>query len=249
MIRVYVVDMDPLFIRNVRRAFAGCRVAEIVGESGSGRQALSQIQRLRPDVVMADIQLPELDGIALLREARRLTRPPAVIICTRFYSSASMEWAYRYGASYFLCKPVDYARLPELIADCAATPTPEQADDEREDARARRAAGVRALLTDFGISPRLNGSAYLVESVLRACEDDLLLRNLSRGLYSELARAMDSTVSRVERSLRSAIDIAYERGSLRSRFPCRPSNKQFIEYLLRESAGADALPNHRRAGE
>ena len=244
MTRVYIADMDPLFTRNVRRAFSGCHSAEIVGESGSGRQALAQIQRLRPDVVLADIQLPELDGIALLREVRRLRNPPAVVICTRFYSSASMECAYRYGASFFLCKPVDYARLPELMADCAAAPMPETEDDGREEARARRAAGVRALLMDFGISPKLNGSAYLVESVLRAGEDDLLLRNLSRGLYAELARAMDSTVSRVERSLRSAIDIAYERGSLRSRFATRPSNKQFIEYLLRESAGTEARLNY-----
>lgn len=242
MARVYIADMDPLFIRNVRRAFSACSSARIVGESDSGRQALSQIQRLRPDVVISDIQLPELDGIALLREVRRLTRPPAVIICTRFYSTASMEWACRYGASYFLCKPVEYARLPELIADCAAAPTPESTDEAHEEARSRRAAGVRALLTDFGISPRLNGSAYLVESVLRAGEDALLLRNLSCGLYAELARAMNSTVSRVERSLRSAIDIAYERGSLRSRFPSRPSNKQFIEYLLRESTAFDARP-------
>lgn len=244
MTRVYIADIDPLFIRNVRRAFSVCHSAEIVGESGSGRQALAQIQRLRPDVVLADIQLPELDGIALLREVRRLRNPPAVVICTRFYSSASMEWAYRYGASFFLCKPVDYARLPGLMADCAAAPSPEPEDDGLEEARARRAAGVRALLLDFGISPKLNGSAYLVESVLRAGEDDLLLRNLSRGLYAELARAMDSTVSRVERSLRSAIDIAYERGSLRSRFPTRPSNKQFIEYLLRESAGFEARLNY-----
>lgn len=244
MTRVFIADIDPLFIRNVRRAFSCCRGAQIVGESGSGRQALAMIQRLRPDVVLADIQLPELDGIALLREVRRLKRPPAVVICTRFYSSASMEWAYRYGASYFLCKPVDYARLPELMCDCAASPMPEPEDDGQEEARARRAAGVRALLMDFGISPRLNGSAYLVESVLRAGEDELLLRNLSRGLYAELARAMDSTVSRVERSLRSAIDIAYERGSLRSRFAARPSNKQFIEYLLRESARSDAPMNY-----
>ena len=239
MITLYIADMDPRFVRGVRMAFAPCRGVKIVGEASSGSRALDDLRRLRPDVLLTDIQLPELDGIALLREARRLRRPPSVIICTRFYSAASMEWAYRYGAAYFLCKPVDFARLPELVADCASSGVSQPMPDDTGDARDHRAASVRALLTQFGISPRLNGSAYLVESVLKAREDELLLRNLSRGLYVELARQMDSTVSRVERSLRSAIDIAYERGSLKSRFPTRPSNKQFIEYLLRETDRAE----------
>lgn len=239
MARLYIADIDPIFIQGVRRAISGNRKVEIVGDAASGRRALADIRRLRPDVLLTDIQLPELDGIALLREARQLQKPPAVIICTRFYSTASMEWAYRYGAAYFLCKPVDYSNLPDLVLDCAEAevPMPKPLDDGEK--RARRAAGVRALLGEFGISPKLNGSAYLVESVLKAREDELLLRNLSRGLYQELARQMDTTVSRVERSLRSAIDVAYQRGALRSRFAARPSNKQFIEYLLRESEGAE----------
>ena len=239
MARLYIADIDQVFIRGVRMALSGCRRVEISGEASSGRRALDDIRRLKPDVLLTDIQLPELDGIALLREVRRLRQPPAVIVCTRFYSAASMEWAYRYGAAYFLCKPVDFTSLPGLILDCAAADNPLNFVKDSRDDRVSRAANVRALLGEFGISPKLNGSAYLVESVLKAREDELLLRNLSRGLYQELARQMDSTVSRVERSLRSAIDVAYQRGSLSSRFPARPSNKQFIEYLLRESDRAE----------
>ena len=235
MVRLYIADIDPIFVRGVRRAVCGCQRVEIVGEASSGRQALSDIRRLQPDVLLADIQLPELDGIGLLRETRRLLRPPSVIICTRFCSGASMEWACRYGAAYFLLKPVDFSSLPGLVLDCAATEPPPARTEDAGDERARRAAGVRALLGEFGISPKLNGCAYLVESVLKAREDGLLMRNLSRGLYQELARHMNSTVSRVERSLRSAIDVAYQRGTLQGRFTTRPSNKQFIEFLLKES--------------
>lgn len=236
MVRLYIADIDPHFIAAVRRAVARSQNVMVVGEAQTGRKALSEIHRLRPDVLLTDIQLPELDGIALLREAKRLHVPPAVIVCTRFYSTASMEWAFRYGAAFFLCKPIDFDRLPDLVVDCAGQvqPLPNNMEDDN-DTRNQRAANVRALLRDMGISPKLNGSAYLVESVLRARENDLLLRNLSRGLYVELAEQLDTTVARVERSLRSAIDIAYERGSLRRRFSSRPSNKQFIEYLLRES--------------
>lgn len=235
MVRLYIADIDRQFIAAARRAVSQSRRVTLIGDAQSGRRALDDIQRMRPDVLLTDIQLPELDGIALLRESRRLRVPPAVVVCTRFYSTASMEWAFRYGASYFLCKPIDYDRLPDLVADCSTQIVQPMETYDDADAQARRAASVRALLRDMGISPKLNGSAYLVESVLRASDNDLLLRNLSRGLYVELAEQLGTTVSRVERSLRSAIGIAYERGSLRRRFTCRPSNKQFIEYLLRES--------------
>ena len=244
MIRLYIADIDRRFIAAARRAISQSRRITIIGDAQSGRCALDDIQRLHPDVLLTDIQLPELDGIALLREARRLRTPPAVIVCTRFYSTASMEWAFRYGASFFLCKPIDYERLPDLVTDCAAQSDAPSEPLNDADAHARLAANVRALLRDMGISPKLNGSAYLVESVLRASDNDLLMRNLSRGLYVELAEQMGTTVSRVERSLRSAIDIAYARGSLHRRFATRPSNKQFIEYLLRESA----LPDDANSG-
>ena len=236
MVRLYVADLDPGFVAAVRRAVASDRRVTVVGAAESGRRALDDIQRLQPDVLLTDVQLPELDGISLLRETRRLHAPPAVIVCTRFYTNAILEWAFRFGATYFLCKPIDFARLPDLVAECAGMREARvEAPQDTGDAQERRAANVRALLSEMGISPKLNGSAYLVESVRQARENDLLLRNLSRGLYAELARRMDTTVPRVERSLRSAIGIAYERGSLRQRFACRPSNKQFIEYLLRAS--------------
>lgn len=232
MVRLYIADLDTAFVRDVRKAVSRGKSVEVVGEARDGAKALADIRSLRPDVVLTDIPLPELDGIALLRETRRMRRPPSVIVCTRFYPTACMDWCFRYGAAYFLCKPIDVERLPELVEACAArVDTPEPAAGPGDDA----AAGVQALLTRLGISARLNGSAYLVKAVLWARENELLLRNLSRGLYSELARGMNTTVPRVERSVRSAIAVAYERGSLAERFPRKPTNRQFIEYLLRET--------------
>lgn len=231
MVRLYIADLDAGFVRSVRKAFARSRTVEIVGEAASGVKALADIRSQQPDVVLTDIPLPELDGIALLRETRRMRRPPSVIICTRFYPTACMDWCFQYGAAYFLCKPIDCERLPELVEACAASNAHESPESAAKD---DAAADVQALLARLGISARLNGSAYLVKAVLWARENDLLLRNLSHGLYLELARRMDTTVPRVERSVRNAINVAYERGSLAEHFPDKPTNRQFIQFLLRE---------------
>ena len=232
MTRLYLADLDAQFLRNVRKVVSRNHSIEVVGQAGDGRKAMEDMHRLQPDVLLTDIQLPGMDGLALLRESRRLRRPPSVIICTRFYPASCMDWCFRYGASYFLCKPIDCERLPELILDCAAERAPQIKESSTDDECAER---VRSLLSDMGISSRLNGSAYLINSVLFARENDLLMKNLSHGLYRELASRMNTTVSRVERSLRSAIGVGYERGSLKDRFPGKPTNRQFIEYLLRET--------------
>ena len=237
--RLYIADVDERFVAAVRGLALRHPDLEFVGNSGNGRVALTEILRIAPDVVLTDIPLPEMDGISLLRETRRSLRPPAVIVCTRFYSQASMNCACKYGAAFFLCKPVDVQTLPALLLECGSCAehiNGARGSDEREDDQSRRAAAARDLLKRLGISPRLDGSAYILEAVLH-CRDEMLLKNLSRGLYAELARRMNTTPSRVERSLRSAIHIAYDRGTLAEHFPRKPTNLEFITYMMRAVDG------------
>ena len=234
-VRLYIADMDEAFVAGVRDFASRGGKIETVGSSGNGNRALNDIIRLKPDVLITEVPLPGLDGIALLREIRRLTKPPAAIVCTAFYSNACMECARRNGVSFFLIKPVNPANLTELILECGRNlpllPAPES---ERVDAaERRRAARAHLLLKRLGMPAKLSGCGYIVEAVARYHGEALLMKNLSRGLYAQLASRMDTTVSRVERSLRSAIAVAYERGDLRQRFPRRPSNKEFIEYMMR----------------
>lgn len=234
--RFYIADMDEPFVAGVRRVVVRCPGIEIVGSTGNGRTALTECLRLKPDVVMTDIPLPELDGISLLHEFRRISRAPEVIVCTRFYSDASIQCACRHGVAFFLCKPIEISILPELILECGRSRQEpfiniEKQAQENETERFRGAI-VHSLLKELGMSARLDGAAYFLEAAVHCHGDELLLRNLSKGLYAQLAQRMDTTVSRVERSMRCAIAIAYDRGTLSQHFSHRPSNREFIEYLM-----------------
>lgn len=234
--RLYIADVDAQFITGVRRAVTRCQGIEIVGSSGNGRTALRDCLRLKPDVVILDIPLPELDGISLLHEFQRLRDAPAVIVCTHFYSDASMQCACRYGASFFLCKPIEMSILPELIRECERCGRQSviavDHSDRQNEAERQRGAIVHNLMKDWGMSVRLDGAAYFIEAAVHCHGDALLLKNLSKGLYAQLAQRMDTTVPRIERSMRSAIAIAYDRGSLGRYFDHRPSNREFIEFLM-----------------
>lgn len=234
-IRLLVVDADPIFTDKVCRSLAGASNIEIVGTECNGHQAMKRIALLHPDMILMDVQLPGMDGLSILKETRLMKRPPIVIFCTRFYSEFSMENAQRNGAAYFLYKPIEFHALSGLITECYAAAHAATQSVPRgiaAESRVNEIPQIRALLMEMGIPSRLTGNLYLVESILLIKDNRMLLSNLSKGLYSELSIKMGTTPARVERALRNAISIAYDRGRLKKYFACRPSNKEFIEYML-----------------
>lgn len=235
-IRLTIVDADAQFTEQLCRFFKIYADIEIVAVEHNGQDALQEIKRLRPDAVMFDLVLPGLDGISLLRAINDLPDPPATICCTRFYSDVALEATRIYGASYLLYKPIELHTLHPMIVSCTAmhrdmkrlnsSISLENADRTHVDAH------IHNYLVSLGIPSKLIGCRYLTEGVRLARQDATLLRNLSRGLYLEISRNMNTTPSRIERSMRNAINVAYHSGGLDRKLPHCPSNKEFLNYVL-----------------
>ena len=180
------------------------------------------------------MQLPRLEGLVLLRTMQQFSEPPACIMCTRFYSDILVDSAYQGGAAYVLFKPIDYSRLPRIIEVCHRDRRRQVSSPRPEHQRRACLALVRELLSRVGIPCNLAAGIYLSESLVRLSENRTLLRNLSKGLYAEIAAPLRTTPERIERSLRSAIQAAFDHGALSECFSARPTNKEFIEFLLRK---------------
>jgi len=118
MIRVLLVDDDALVRSGLRMMLAGAAGIEVVGEAGDGREALGAVDRHHPDVVLMDIRMPQLDGIAATRLLRAQPRAPAVIVLTTFDADELVLRALRAGAAGFLLKdtaPPEIVRAIELV--------------------------------------------------------------------------------------------------------------------------------------
>jgi len=236
-IRLFIADVDSTHISRTVACIKRRQGIEIAGCSGDGFSAYRQILTVHPDVLLTDIQLPGLDGIMLLKDLSETSRPPAAIVCTSFYSTACVTAASRCGARYCLYKPLDYNRLPDVIEVCARRinrPAPGTGSQSGDPAKEQPdvCAALRALLREIGIPARLSGSVYLTEALAELLESDSSLRNLSKGLYADIAERANSSVATVERSLRLAISTAYTRGSLNTLFPSKPTNLEFLRFLL-----------------
>lgn len=250
-LKLFIADMDREHIQKVADTAVRSRRIEITGTATNGFTALKAVAACRPDMLMTDVQLPGLDGITLLKDLCGMSHPPASIVCTRFYSEVSVINACKYGAQSFLYKPIDYNRLPEIILEChnaAQQLSRPQASMNRRCEPAQLAPAIRAMLSDHGIPAKLSGSLYLTESLMLLYEDSALMRNLSKGVFARVADRLDTTPARIERDLRNAIAVAYDRGGLSSRLPHRPTVKEFLEYLLSSLPSPDLPPEPAEDG-
>ena len=117
-IRVLLVDDDPLVRSGLRMLLAGAPALEVVGEAADGREVLPAVDRHRPDVVLMDIRMPQLDGIAATRLVRSQPSPPEVVVLTTFDADENVLRALRAGAAGFLLKdtpPGEIVRAIELV--------------------------------------------------------------------------------------------------------------------------------------
>jgi DNA-binding NarL/FixJ family response regulator len=157
-IRVLLVDDDPLVRSGLRMMLAGAQQVEVVGEADDGRGVLAAVDLHRPDVVLMDIRMPQLDGIAATRLLRAQPSPPAVIVLTTFDADEYVLRALRAGAAGFLLKdtpPAEIVRGIELVhaGDGMLSPGVTRrlialvAGDDEEAARGERARERLATLT------------------------------------------------------------------------------------------------------
>jgi DNA-binding NarL/FixJ family response regulator len=117
-IRVMLVDDDPLVRSGLRMMLSGAPAIDVVAEAGDGREVLGAVDRHRPDVVLMDIRMPQLDGIAATRLVRGQPDPPAVVVLTTFDADELVLRALQAGAAGFLLKdtpPAEIVRAIELV--------------------------------------------------------------------------------------------------------------------------------------
>jgi DNA-binding NarL/FixJ family response regulator len=157
-IRVLLVDDDALVRSGLRMLLAGAERIAVVGEADDGRAVLAAVDRHRPDVVLMDLRMPQLDGIAATRLLRAQPSPPAVLVLTTFDADEQVLGALRAGAAGFLLKdtpPAEIVRAIELVhaGDGMLSPGVTRrlialvAGDDAEAARAERARERLATLT------------------------------------------------------------------------------------------------------
>jgi DNA-binding NarL/FixJ family response regulator len=174
VLKVLVADDHPLILQGLRRTLEDCDDIEVVGEARSGTEVLPLVERRRPDVVLMDLRMPGLDGVACIRQIKQSAPDVKAVILSGCDDRPSIESAREAGASAYVIKSVSSIDIPALLRQVAAGYTLFQAPNDADDATQEDApaltereltilASVAAGLTTKAISSQLWVSEHTVK--------------------------------------------------------------------------------------
>ncbi len=210
----------------------------------NGEDALLKIERLHPDVAVVDIWLSKLDGIGVLRGSKSIDfgkdKAPAFIVVSMVSSQSVFLEATRAGADMCLLKPYNASSLCSHIAALAAARegiscTPDATDTPDIETQ------VTKIIHQIGVPAHIKGYQYLRTAILLTVKDSDIINSVTKILYPSVAKKYQTTTSRVERAIRHAIEVAWDRGdvdTLNSYFGYtiqnnrgKPTNSEFIAMI------------------
>lgn len=217
----------------------GVKVAATLRENGmtaftrkkNSRAILDSIINDTPDVVILDLTLQDTDAICLMERVREvLVKIPAFIVVSEIQNSF-IEWqVIENGASYFLSIPYDVQTLPSIIKSICTVPVTSCCTDTE--------IMVTEIIQKLGVPAHIKGYHYLRTAILSAIDNSKLMECVTKLLYPCVAQKYDTTSSRVERAIRHAIEIAWDRGDTEvinsffgytiDNYRGRPTNSEFI---------------------
>ena len=230
-ITVCIADMDVGYRASLRKALESSGSVEVVADAGDGLAALEAVETLHPQVLLTDTLLPGLDGLGLLRRIRG--KGTRTIVITSAVMDNTVQQARQAGAYAFLPKPADNKSLLEHITGAAAPPDG-QSTPQLE-------GMVTAIIHEIGVPAHIKGYQYLREAIILTVENMDVINAVTKVLYPEVAKRFGTTPSRVERAIRHAIEVAWDRGDIETlqkyfgytvnSAKGKPTNSEFIAMI------------------
>ena len=225
---------------------------EVVGAAADGAEALTLLEREKPDVLLLDLVLPRVDGMEVLRRMGETGASPVTMIVSAFYNQRMISRCAELGAYYFIPKPCDVAALTEQIRrsvrDEPALRLP--AVTETRPGEPDLESTVTEVIHEIGVPAHIKGYQYLREAIILTINDMEIINAVTKVLYPAVAKKYGTTPSRVERAIRHAIEVAWDRGDLEtlqkffgytvSNIKGKPTNSEFIAMI------ADCLSLRRK---
>lgn len=241
-IRVLIADSDKEFCGLLSEALAQNENIEVVGVTSTGKETLQTAENLSFDLLLIDLMLPEIDGLSVIQALSERGKRVGVFVVSAFGGTEAAAECTKLGVSHFLRKPLDIGTLVARIMQWnltrgsltrgAITPAGDEIALE---------VRVTEVIHQVGVPAHIKGYQYLREAIMMAVKDMESVGAITKILYPAIAKRFKTTSSRVERAIRHAIEVAWDRGDLEtlqaffgytvSGLKGKPTNSEFISMI------------------
>lgn len=223
-IRLIIADDESSCAKSLSDNFDGDADVEVVGVARDGLDAIAKIETLHPDAVALDIIMPNLDGYGVLANVdfSKLRKRPVFIMTSGLTGDAFIRKAIGAGADYYMLKPVSPKALKERLIECTRVKYSPVAvkDDESQVRQAIRRSRhtldekLANIFISVGIPAHIKGYQFLREAIKMTIDSPEVINSITKKLYPGIAENFNTSPSKVERAIRHAIEVAWNRGKI-----------------------------------
>ena len=237
--RVLIADGSLEFCEKLRDKIRQTTGLEVVAIAQAGANAITLLEQLKPDLLVLDLMLPGRDGLSVLETAAQSDKLPTSLILSSFMTQYVSYMAEKLGIQYFLAKPCDEDLVCNRLAESAQMPADPAVKEDVKNTDLETM--VTSVIHEIGVPAHIKGYQYLREAIMIAIKDMDVINAITKVLYPQVAKTFSTTPSRVERAIRHAIEVAWDRGDLEtlqcffgytvSNTKGKPTNSEFIALI------------------
>ena len=209
-IKLLMVDDNVQLIEAVKEYFSKSSKIEVVFEAYDGQTGIELIEKEKDnfDVLILDLIMPNKDGLYVLEEMKNRGIDKKVIVSTSYNTVEIIRKVSDYGVNYYMLKPFDFLDFEKRILELSNKKESKNIDLHYNNIQ----MSITKILHELGIPSHIKGYQYIREGVGIIFEKPETIGGITKELYPELAIKFDTTVSRVERAIRHAIEVSWNRG-------------------------------------
>ena len=237
---VLIADSGEDFCAALSAALQRTDGFQVIGTATDGEQAIRLIRERKPDVLVLDLMLSKQDGISVLKSVNNLDRKPITLATSAFLTDYVSTAAANLGVRYLMLKPCDMTALVERLEEIRGG-TQLRLPALRRGDKTSIEGMVTSIIHEIGVPAHIKGYQYLREAIIIAVNDMDVINAITKVLYPQVAKTFQTTPSRVERAIRHAIEVAWDRGDLDtlqrffgytvSNTKGKPTNSEFIALI------------------
>ena len=237
---IFIADNTEEFCAHLSNALQHAEGFRVVGTANDGETALRRIMELKPQILVLDLMLSKRDGISILKALSTSDYHPAILVTSGFVTDYVAASAAALGARYLMLKPCDTSALVERLEEIRGGQNTKNGASRRND-KASIESMVTGIIHEIGVPAHIKGYQYLREAIIIAVNDMDVINAITKVLYPQVAKTFQTTPSRVERAIRHAIEVAWDRGDLDtlqrffgytvSNTKGKPTNSEFIALI------------------
>ena len=237
---VFIADSAEDFCSGLTAALQRANGFRVLGTAGDGEQAIRMIEEKQPDILVLDLMLAKKDGISVLKSIANMEHKPITLATSAFLTEYVSTAAANLGVRYLMLKPCDMTALVERMEEIRGGESLRYPVQRRTDKISIESL-VTNIIHEIGVPAHIKGYQYLREAIIIAVNDMDVINAITKVLYPQVAKNFGTTPSRVERAIRHAIEVAWDRGDLDtlqrffgytvSNTKGKPTNSEFIALI------------------